>query len=110
MTIFYVSVRPITFDGKRNVSPKYMLNNGFKGMTVNWKCVVPGANDDGRWMYEIETDTLEHQEVVVEGLQMWGAHLKTLESAKLLAEKLTGRVDITIEFGKLVFPNVKDEI
>lgn len=90
------------------MTPKSHLNSGFKGIPLNWKCIGSGNNDDGRWLYEIETDTLEHQEVILEGLQMWGVHLKTLDSAKALADKLTNQVwIINITAGKIIPPPVK---
>lgn len=95
--------------GTKLLTPKQMLNNGFRNIPLKWNCVFPGADDDGRWLYEIETDTLEHQEVILEGLQAWGVHLKTLESAKLLLEKLSGRTDISIAGDKLCIPQIETE-
>lgn len=90
------------------LSPKHHLNSGFKGLPLNWKCLCGGANDDGRWLYEIETDTLEHRDIILEGLQMWGAHLKTLDSAKALAEKLTNTIwSIDTVAGKIIPPSSK---
>ena len=102
--IFYVSIRPINVDGKRLLTPKYMLNTGFCGIIIKSKCIGNGTSTDGRWLYEIETDTLEHREVILEGLQMWAVHLKTPESAMILAKKLLGRDDITIERDCIVIP------
>lgn len=61
-------------------------------MPIEHRCIANGHSDDGRWLYEIKTDTPEHQEVILEGLQMWGVHLKTLASAKALADRLTNVV------------------
>jgi hypothetical protein len=77
-----------------------VLNTGFRGLPVTWKCIANGTTDDGRWLYEIETDTIEHQEVILEGLQMWGVHLKTLTSAKELAEKLLG-TEVVVDKDKI---------
>ena len=99
--IFYVSIRPINLDGKRLLTPKYMLNTGFRGLSITWKCIANGNNDDGRWLYEIEADTREYAEVILEGLQLWGAHLKTIESAKALAEKLLYPTNVNIEEDRL---------
>lgn len=101
--IFYVSIRPVNFDGKRLLSPKYMLNEGFKGIPIKWKSIANAISNDGRWLYEIETDTIEHRDVILEGLQMWGVHLKTLESAKIFVKKLLN-IDVTISPDKLIFP------
>lgn len=103
--IFYISIRPINLDGKRLLSPKYMLNNGFRNLPLSWECICSGTETDGRWLYEIETDTLEHRDVILEGLQMWGVHLKTLKSAKVLAEKLLNRKDVVVLKDKLVIPD-----
>lgn len=54
--------------------------------------------EDGRWLYKINLDDSytkveadELQEVFMEALAPFAAHLKTPESAKVLAEKLTTR-------------------
>ena len=108
MVTFYVSTRPIMIEGTRLLSPKLHLGNGFKGIPVVFKCIGNGHAEDGRWLYEIETDTLEHQDIILEGLQMWGAHLKTLDSAKALADKLTGIVwTINTTRGKIIPPPPK---
>lgn len=96
--------------GTKLLTPKETLNNGFRNIPLKWCCVSPGVEDDGRWLYEIETDTLEYQEVILEGLQMWGVHLKTLESAKLLLEKLSGRNDISIVGDKLYIPPIENNL
>lgn len=90
------------------LTPKQMLNSGFRGIFLKWKCVANGIQDDGRWLYEIETDTQEHRDVVLEGLQAWGVHLKTLNSAKELVEKLTKRTDIAIISGRLSIKEHED--
>jgi len=79
-----------------------MLNTGFRGMPIAGKCIACWNNDDGRWLYEIEVGTKEHKEVILEGLQLWGVHLKTLESAKVLAQKLLYSTDVSIKGDKLV--------
>lgn len=102
--IFYLSARPVCVDGKRLLTPDYMLENGFRGIPIKFRCIAPGAKDDGRWLYEIDTDTIESRDVIVEGLQMWGAHLKsTIEKTKELAEKLhPGRIyDIDLTSNKI---------
>lgn len=66
-----------------------MLKDGFRGIPLSFTCLGTSQVDDGRWLYEIETDTLEHQQVILEGLSAWGVHLiSSLEKAKELAEKL----------------------
>ena len=108
MVTFYVSTRPIMIEGTRLLSPKHQLARGFKDIPLSFKCLGSGHSTDGRWLYEIETDTLEHRDVILEGLQMWGAHLKTLDSAKALADKLTGVVwTINTTRGKIIPPPPK---
>lgn len=104
MIIFYISIRPITFDGKRLLTPKYMLEDGFRGIPIEWQCISNGIEDDSRWVYEIITDTIEHQDVILEGLQMWGVHLKTIESAEILVCKLSKREDISVLNDKIILP------
>lgn len=107
--IFYVSIRPININGKRLLTPKYMLNDGFPGVPLTWQCVGGKTKTDGRYLYKIITDSIEHRGVILEGLQMWGVHLKTLSSAKVLLEKLTGRKDLFIKDGIIEIPEQKDE-
>ena len=106
--VFYVSIRPVLIDGKRLLSPKYMLRSGFVGMPLKFKCIASNPKNDGRWLYEIETDTEEYKDVILEGLRMWGVHLKTLNSAKSLAEKLIGKT-IEIDGDRLCMPTVDIE-
>jgi len=107
--VFYVSIRKINFNGKRLLSPKYMLQDGFVGIPIRWKCLGENTKIDGRSLYEIETDTKEHKEVILEGLAMWGAHLKTLETAKILLEKLVGQPIVKIVKDKIVV-NIQDDL
>ena len=98
--IFYVSVRPIRIE-TRLLSPKEHFKYGYQGMNVSFNCLSAGTENDGRWLYEVGCDDVTAQEVILEGLQMWGVHLKTLESAKVLAEKLTG-LEWIIEREKII--------
>lgn len=101
---FYVSIRPVNIDGKRILTPKYALNDSFPGIIKSWKCLSRNTNEDGRWMYEVEVDTEEQRDIVVEGLAMWGCHLKTKESAINLFKILTKREDHTFKDDKLIIP------
>lgn len=112
--IFYVSIRPINYNGKRLLTPSYMLDDGFRGIPVEYKCLGGGVKDDGRWLYEIETDTIEHRDTILEGLKMWGGHLTSSpEKAKELAEKLNPSrvfdIDITTNKLKLKYDATLDE-
>ena len=108
MITFYVSIRPIKIEGTRLLSPKEHLKNCFLGIPLTFSCIGSGHPNDSRWLYEIETDTIEHRDVILEGLRMWGVHLKSLDSAKRLVERLTNivwGVDTVVE--KLIPPTTK---
>ena len=107
---FYVSIRPININGKRLLTPKYMLNDGFTGLIKSWRTNATRTKTDSRWLYEIEVDTIEHRDVILEGLQMWGCHLKTENSTIELFNKLSNRKDAFIKDGKLDIPNIKEVI
>ena len=85
-----------------------MLQTGFRGIPLEFKCIASGASDDGRWLYEIETDSIESRDVIIEGLAAWGAHLKTDVSALELATKLSKRADVSFQNGKVHFPELPD--
>jgi hypothetical protein len=95
--IFYVSCRPIKIENKM-YSPKEHFKNCFVGLNVTFKLVANNLKTDGRWLYEInisdnytqaERDTFKA--VMLEGLQLFSVHEKTLASAETLAELLTDR-------------------
>lgn len=101
MTItFYVSIRPI-INKQRLIIPQDQLNNAFRGIPLKWACVSAGIEDDGRWLYKIETDTLDHQAVIIEGLAAWGAHLKDVDSAVELTKKLMKGAKVSKKGGKV---------
>jgi len=103
---FYVSVRPINTNGKRMLTPKYALRDSFPGLVLSWRSIVSATKEDGRWLYEIETDTIEHRDVILEGLQMWGCHLKDeIKTIKLFC-KLARRCDSSFKDGRLHIPEV----
>ena len=107
---FYISARPVNYNGKRLLTPKYMIQDGFPGLITSWQCLASGTATDGRWVYEIEVATTEHRDVVLEGLAMWGAHLKTDVSVVELMNLLTGRNDITHDGTRLVVPVIEPEV
>jgi hypothetical protein len=93
---FYLSCRPLRYR-REMISPKECLKNNFAGIKYAWRCLGWNTKQDGRWLYEIELDdayspaeAAELQQIFVEGLAAFAAHLKTPESAKELAEKVTG--------------------
>jgi len=103
---FYVSVRPINTNGKRMLTPKYALRDSFPGLVLSWRSIISATKEDGRWLYEIETDTIEHRDVIIEGLQMWGCHLKDEIKTVELFSKLSKRNDSSFKNGKLNIPEV----
>lgn len=107
--IFYMTIRPLNINGKRLLTPKYMLSDGFPGVIHNWRCLLNGTKKDGRWLYEIEVESVEHRDVVIEGLKAWGGHLKTLSSAIDTANSLSERKDITYNGEKIFIPELKEE-
>lgn len=77
--------------GKRIVSPKNSLRDNFTGLKYSWECMGHNRKVDGRWLYKLEVESEEIRDVFLEALQPYAGHLKTPESARILAEKLTGR-------------------
>ena len=95
---FYLSMRPIRYRNEI-ISPKQSLKYNFPGILFSWKCLGFDRKLDGRWLYEIELDksyssqeAIDLQEVFIEALASFGSHLKTVTSAKELAEKVTKQV------------------
>lgn len=98
MLKFYVSVRPIQIQSSL-LEPYDQLSSGFKGIDVAHKLVCCNRSIDGRYLVEVcigstqqytDQQCLTYKEVIVEGLSAWSGHEKTLQSAKLLAESITG--------------------
>ena len=99
---FYLSCRPLRYR-KEIISPKQCLNHNFAGLKFAWDCIGHKIQEDGRWLYEIKLDesytpekSAELRDVFIEALAAFSAHLKTPESAKELADKLTG-ISFTID-------------
>lgn len=98
MLKFYVSCRPIQLN---NVlyDPSSQLKEGFKGLDLEFKFLASNRSADGRYLFEIiigknsaysNQECLDFKAIVLEGLQAWSVHEKSLQSAKELAELLTG--------------------
>lgn len=94
---FYVSIRPLRIEN-RLYSPKEHLKHNFKGLDIGFNLVAINQEIDGRWLYEItisdsytEQEITDYKAVILEGLQVFGVHEKTLTSAKALAEILTDK-------------------
>lgn len=93
--IFYVSCRPLRYR-KEIISPKECLKNNFTGLDIKFNCLGFNFKLDGRWLYEIEIsdnynvdEQLEYKDIILEALQPFACHIKTLDSAKILIEKIT---------------------
>lgn len=94
--IFYFSCRPLRYR-REIISPKECLKNNFTGITFTFDTIGYNPKIDGRWLYEIrlcedytEEEADEFKEVIIEGLAAFSAHIKTLQGAKTLADKITG--------------------
>lgn len=92
---FYISCRPLRM-GTILLTPKEQLKHGFKGLNFSFDLVASNHLHDGRFLYEViisEEYPLEQKQeiktVILEGLQVFGVHEKSLQSAKELAETLT---------------------
>jgi hypothetical protein len=93
---FYISARPFRFAGKL-ITPKDQLNKNFIGLDFDWQLIAWDKKKDGRMLYEINFDDnfdqellVEYKLIIQETFQMFSGHLKTINSAKTLAEYLTG--------------------
>lgn len=98
MLQFYVSTRPIKID-KYVYGPQDQLEEGFKGLDVQYTVVTQNRNLDGRELCSIviganssytDQECQDYKAIILEGLQAWSVHEKTIESAQALAEKLDG--------------------
>ncbi|MBP2310486.1 hypothetical protein GBZ48_31555 [Azospirillum melinis] len=87
---FYVSCRPLLWQGAW-MTPNTLLASSFTGMPLRFVSLAWRPEIDGRMLYQIDVDTLEHRSVVMEALTWFGCHAKTLGSAKELAELVTGQ-------------------
>ena len=99
MLKFYASIRPIRL-GKEILTPRDHFDSGFKGLDVKGINILDDLNVDGRMLYQIiigqnsnytNEQLSEYKEIVIEGLKLFSVHEKTTESAKILAELITGK-------------------
>lgn len=86
----YLTVRPLRWE-ERWITPKHLLADSFTGMALTFKQLVWAREIDGRMLLELVADTDEHLDAVVEALNWYGKHQKTLGSAKAFAELITGQ-------------------
>lgn len=85
----YLTVRPLQWDG-RWVTPKHLLSHSFAGMDVSFRQLAWAPDRDGRMLLELAAADDPELDAVVEAMGWFGAHRKTLGSAKAFAEQLTG--------------------
>lgn len=85
----YITARPLNWDG-RWMTPKALLAHSFAGMGLEWRQLVWEPSRDGRMLIELVADTDPHLDAVVEAMAWFGAHQKTLGSARAFAEDVTG--------------------
>lgn len=93
MIRFYVSCRPVylPLDKPFWLTPRHLLERSFAGMSLQFQTIAWDESRDGRMLYQIDVDTPEHRDVVVEALSWFGCHVKTLGSAQELAALITGQ-------------------
>jgi hypothetical protein len=94
----YVTLRPIVM-GKDLMLPNLHLENAFKGLDVKYDLIAMDRALDGRMLVKItigedssytSQQLIDYEEVVLEGLQVFSCHKKTLASAEAFAEAITG--------------------
>lgn len=92
-------MRYVQLDTRYIYGPKFQLDNGFKGLDIQYTELCYNRNIDGRALYEIvigansaysDDDLLAYKEIVLEGLSLFSCHLKTVNSAKVLADSISG--------------------
>lgn len=81
------------------ITPKEHFKTSFTGINFSFELVAFDRNVDGRFLYELnvsdeytEEEKTNYKAVILEGLQLFSGHEKSLQSAKELAEKLTNKV------------------
>ncbi len=90
-----------------------MLNYSFNDIPMSsWKCLIAGAvnKDDGRWLYEFDIASSDDRDVIVECTSAWGSRRLLIADATALANKLTGRTDITNDGTVLIFPQLEEPV
>lgn len=85
----YLTVRPLMVNG-RWTTPKHLLAHSFAGMAFSFRQLVWQPQTDGRMLLELTADTDGHLDALVEAMAWFGAHQKTLGSAKAFADQITG--------------------
>lgn len=97
MLRLYVSIRPLVV-GTELLMPDKHFKEGFKGLDIKASLVAENRTIDGRLLYEVligedsgytPEKCEEYKAIILEGLQAWSVHEKSLQSAKELAETLS---------------------
>lgn len=107
--IVYVSMRPIPIRNKL-LTPNEMLRYSFNDIPMSsWRCLIAGAvnKDDGRWLYEFDIASIDDRDVIIECTSAWGSRRLLIAKATSLANKLTGRSDITNDGTVLIIPELE---
>jgi len=102
MLKFFVSLRPIRHQGLL-IMPSDHLDRGFQGIDIKYEIVAMNLNIDGRILYMIiigeneeylDSELQAFKEIILEGLQGFGCHLKSAASAEALFNLISsGQVD-----------------
>lgn len=97
MLNFYVSLRPIKI-GSVFLTGHEHIQHSFKGLDVACKVLASDFNKDGRILCEVvigsnssytDQECQDYKAILMEGLQLFSVHEKSLSSAQSLAETLT---------------------
>lgn len=97
MIKFYVSLRPIKI-GTSLITGNEHIVHSFKGLDISHKVVASDFNLDGRMLYEFNIGSnsdyspqqcADYKAILLEGLQLFSCHEKTLDSALALAKSIT---------------------
>lgn len=107
----YLTYRPVLM-GSEYLTIGRVLDHSFNGLSIRHNTETWLTPDEGRVLawFEVDDDPnpaiMEDKRLVIlEALQLFGAHAKTLDKARAFLSAVTGRTDITIEGDRLVIPD-----
>jgi hypothetical protein len=107
---FYISARPLIFDNRMHF-PHKLISEVLVGLDVTIDLVCFDHNKDGRILYLVSSsEDSEVKEVILEAFSGYAGHEKTLNSAKVLAEKITEivwEIDLSTNEIKGVLPETR---
>jgi len=85
-------------------TPDRIMEKCFVGMDFTYQLEIVTNNEiDGRRLGWVESDDVDKIDALLEMLQMFGIHKKTVESAQAFIKYLVN-IDVTIDNEKIVFP------